>query len=217
MGSPTGFQEIERKERSYLPVADRTKNYKEFSIPLTDESVSKQGARCIDCGVPYCHFGCPVDNIIPDWNDLVYRDNWREAIEVLHSTNNFPEFTGRVCPAPCEEACTLNLHDAPVTIKTIEYSIIEKAWQNRWIQPMIPTRRTDKRVAVIGSGPSGLAAAQQLARAGHHVKVFREERQGRRASPLRDPRLQAGQGCDRPPSVSDAGGGCRVPGEQSRR
>jgi glutamate synthase (NADPH/NADH) small chain len=172
MGSPTGFQEIERRDRGYLPPAERKQNFREFSIPLTDESVAKQGARCIDCGVPYCHVGCPVDNIIPDWNDLVYRDNWREAIEVLHSTNNFPEFTGRVCPAPCEEACTLNLHDAPVTIKTIEYSIIEKAWQNRWIQPIIPHRHTDKRVAVVGSGPSGLAAAQQLARAGHHVKVF---------------------------------------------
>ncbi len=172
MGSPTGFQEIGRKDRGYLPVAERRQNYREFSIPLTDESVSRQGARCIDCGVPYCHSGCPVDNIIPDWNDLVYRDNWREAIEVLHATNNFPEFTGRVCPAPCEEACTLNLHDAPVTIKTIEYSIIEKAWQNHWIEPKIPGRRTDKRVAVVGSGPAGLAAAQQLARAGHGVKVF---------------------------------------------
>jgi len=172
MGSPTGFQRIDRKDRGYLPVEERTSNYREFAIPLTDESVSAQGARCIDCGTPYCHTGCPVDNIIPDWNDLVYRDNWRAAIDVLHSTNNFPEFTGRVCPAPCEEACTLNLHDAPVTIKTIEYSIIEKAWQNRWIEPIIPHRRTDKRVAVVGSGPSGLAAAQQLARAGHHVKVF---------------------------------------------
>jgi glutamate synthase (NADPH/NADH) small chain len=172
MGSPTGFQEIDRQERGYLPVADRRQNYREFSIPLSDEAVAKQGARCIDCGIPYCHFGCPVDNIIPDWNDLVYRDNWREAIDILHSTNNFPEFTGRVCPAPCEEACTLNLHDAPVTIKTIEYSIIEKAWQNRWIEPKIPGRRTDRRVAVVGSGPAGLAAAQQLARAGHAVKVF---------------------------------------------
>ena len=172
MGSPTGFQDIERQDRGYLPVAERRQNYREFAIPHTDEVVAKQGARCIDCGVPYCHSGCPVDNIIPDWNDLVYRDNWREAIDVLHSTNNFPEFTGRVCPAPCEEACTLNLHDAPVTIKTIEYSIIEKAWQNRWIEPKIPARRTGKRVAVIGSGPAGLAAAQQLARAGHMVKVF---------------------------------------------
>ncbi|MDJ0925805.1 MAG: glutamate synthase subunit beta [Acidimicrobiia bacterium] len=172
MGSPTGFQEIERKDRGYLPVAERKQNYREFAIPLTDEAVAQQGARCIDCGVPYCHFGCPVDNIIPDWNDLVYRDDWREAIAVLHATNNFPEFTGRVCPAPCEEACTLNLHNAPVTIKTIELSIIEKAWQNHWIEPKIPGRRTGKRVAVIGSGPAGLAAAQQLARAGHAVKVF---------------------------------------------
>jgi glutamate synthase (NADPH/NADH) small chain len=172
MGSPTGFQEIDREDRGYLPVVERKKSFSEFTIPLADESVSRQGARCIDCGIPYCHQGCPVDNVIPDWNDLVYRGNWREAIDVLHSTNNFPEFTGRVCPAPCEEACTLNLVDAPVTIKTIEYSIIEKAWNNRWIEPMIPGRRTDKRVAVIGSGPSGLAAAQQLARAGHRVTVF---------------------------------------------
>ncbi len=172
MGSPTGFREIERRDRGYLPVEERKQSYREFTIPLTDESVSQQGARCIDCGIPYCHFGCPVDNIIPDWNDLVYRDDWQEAIKVLHSTNNFPEFTGRVCPAPCEEACTLNLTDQPVTIKTIEYSIIEKAWQMRWIQPQIPPRRSDKKVAVVGSGPSGLASAQQLARAGHEVTVF---------------------------------------------
>ncbi|HDL50269.1 MAG TPA: glutamate synthase subunit beta [Actinobacteria bacterium] len=172
MASPTGFQEIERQERGYLPVQERIKNYREFSIPLTDEAVASQGARCMDCGVPYCHFGCPVDNIIPDWNGLVYQGNWREAADLLHTTNNFPEFTGRVCPALCEEACTLNLHDAPVTIRTIEHAIIEKAWQNRWIDPQIPGRHTDRRVAVIGSGPSGLAAAQQLARAGHQVEVF---------------------------------------------
>ncbi|NOY54737.1 MAG: glutamate synthase subunit beta [Actinobacteria bacterium] len=172
MGSPTGFQKIERQERGYLPVEERRKNYREFSIPLTDEAVAKQGSRCMDCGVPYCHVGCPIGNIIPDWNDLVYRGDWREAVDVLHSTNNFPEFTGRVCPALCEEACTLNLHDAPVTIRTIEYAIIEKAWQNRWIDPKIPGRHTDRRVAVIGSGPSGLAAAQQLSRAGHQVEVF---------------------------------------------
>jgi glutamate synthase (NADPH/NADH) small chain len=172
MGSPNGFRDIDRRQHATLPVEERRKNFAEFSIPLTDESVSQQGARCIDCGVPYCHSGCPVDNLIPDWNDLVYRGNWREAIDTLHSTNNFPEFTGRVCPAPCEEACTLNLHDAPVSIKAIEYSIVEKAWENRWIEPKIPRRRTDKRVAVVGSGPSGLAAAQQLARAGHHVEVF---------------------------------------------
>ncbi|NIA24514.1 MAG: glutamate synthase small subunit [Gammaproteobacteria bacterium] len=172
MGSPTGFQKTDRQERGYLPVEERRKNYREFSIPLTDEALAKQGSRCMDCGVPYCHSGCPIHNIIPDWNRLVYRDNWREAVDVLHSTNNFPEFTGRVCPAPCEEACTLNLHDAPVTIRTIEHAIIEKAWENRWIDPKIPGRHTDRRVAVIGSGPSGLAAAQQLARAGHQVEVF---------------------------------------------
>jgi glutamate synthase (NADPH/NADH) small chain len=172
MGSPKGFQDIQRQERGYQPVEERTRHYREISIPLTDKSVSEQGARCIDCGIPYCHSGCPVDNIIPDWNDLVYKGNWREAIDVLHSTNNFPEFTGRICPAPCEEACTLNLHDAPVTIKTIEYSIIEKAWQNRWIEPRIPRSHTDKSVAIIGSGPAGLAAAQQLARAGHLVEVY---------------------------------------------
>jgi glutamate synthase (NADPH/NADH) small chain len=172
MGSPTGFQDIDRRDRGYQPVAERTRNYREFSIPLSDESVSAQGARCIDCGIPYCHSGCPVDNIIPDWNDLVYHERWRDAIEVLHETNNFPEFTGRVCPAPCEEACTLNLVDSPVTIKTIEYSIIEKAWQNRWIEPEIARYHTDKRVAVVGSGPAGLAAAQQLARSGHRVEVF---------------------------------------------
>ena len=172
MSSPTGFRDVERRDRSYLPVEERRRNYREFVIPLTDDSVSQQGTRCIDCGIPYCHTGCPVNNLIPDWNELVADGDWQEAVDVLHSTNNFPEFTGRVCPAPCEEACTLNLHDAPVTIKTIEYSIIEKAWKNRWIVPEIPRRRTDKRVAVIGSGPSGLAAAQQLARAGHRVDVF---------------------------------------------
>ncbi len=172
MGSPKGFQEIERQEGDHLPVEERRRNYREFSIPLTEEAVSRQGARCIDCGVPYCHSGCPIGNLIPDWNDLVHRGNWREAVDALHETNNFPEFTGRVCPAPCEEACTLNIHDAPVTVKMIEYSIIEKAWQNRWIEPRIPGRRTDKSVAIVGSGPSGLAAAQQLARAGHQVDVF---------------------------------------------
>ena len=172
MGSPTGFQETDRHDRRYQPIAERTTNYREFSIPLTDESVSAQGSRCIDCGIPYCHSGCPVDNIIPDWNDLVYHERWQEAIEALHETNNFPEFTGRVCPAPCEEACTLNLLGSPVTIKTIEYSIIEKAWQNGWIEPEIARRHTDKRIAIVGSGPAGLAAAQQLARAGHRVEVF---------------------------------------------
>ncbi len=172
MGSPTGFQNIDRNDRGYAPVDERTKNYQEFAIPLTDASVSAQGSRCIDCGVPYCHSSCPVNNVIPDWNDLVYHERWRDAIDALHRTNNFPEFTGRVCPAPCEQACTLNLLDAPVTIKTIEYSIIEKAWQHRWIEPQIARKHSDKRVAVIGSGPAGLASAQQLARAGHGVDVF---------------------------------------------
>jgi len=172
VGSPKGFQEIQRQEHGYQRVEERTRHYREISIPLADKLVSEQGGRCVDCGIPYCHSGCPVNNIIPDWNDLVYKDQWRKAIDVLHSTNNFPEFTGRICPAPCEEACTLNLHDAPVTIKTIECSIIEKAWQNRWIEPSIPRNHTDKAVAIIGSGPAGLAAAQQLARAGHQVDVY---------------------------------------------
>ncbi len=172
MGSPTGFQDIQRQECGYQAVEDRLTHCREISVPLTYKLVSKQGARCIDCGIPYCHSGCPVDNIIPEWNDLVYKHNWRKAVDVLHSTNNFPEFTGRVCPAPCEEACTLNLHDAPVTIRTIEYSIIEKAWQNRWIEPRIPRSHTDKSVAIVGSGPAGLATAQQLARAGHQVDVY---------------------------------------------
>jgi glutamate synthase (NADPH/NADH) small chain len=172
MGSPTGFRDFERRDRSYLPVEERLDHYREFAIPLRNEQVAQQGARCLDCGTPYCHHGCPVDNIIPDWNDLVYRDRWREAIEVLHSTNNFPEFTGRVCPAPCEEACTLNLHDAPVTIKTIEHAIIERAWEEGWIRPQIPARRSGHAVAIVGSGPAGLACAQQLARVGHRVTVY---------------------------------------------
>ncbi|CAI8777445.1 glutamate synthase subunit beta [Methylocaldum szegediense] len=172
MGKPTGFMEIARQDRRYKLVADRLQNYQEFVVPLTDEEVSRQGARCMDCGIPYCHQGCPVNNIIPDWNDLVYQGSWREAVDVLHSTNNFPEFTGRVCPAPCEAACTLNLTDEPVTIKTIECAIIDKAWEAGWVKPQIPRRRTGKKVAVVGSGPAGLACAQQLARVGHSVVVF---------------------------------------------
>ncbi len=172
MGDPNAFRTLPRRDRTYLPIEVRVGSYHEFTLPLEDDELARQGLRCMDCGVPYCHFGCPVDNIIPDWNDLVSRDQWRHAIEVLHSTNNFPEFTGRVCPAPCEEACTLNLQDAPVTIKTIEYSIIERAWANRWIEPHIPARRTGRRVAIVGSGPAGLACAQQLARAGHQAVVY---------------------------------------------
>ena len=166
MGKPTGFLEIERHDRSYRPVEERLKHWQEFVEPLTDAEVSEQGARCMDCGIPYCHQGCPVNNIIPDWNDLVYRNKWREGLELLHSTNNFPEFTGRVCPAPCEASCTLNLQDEPVTIKTIECSLVDRGWAKGWIKPQIPAHHTDKRVAVVGSGPAGLA------RAGHKVVVF---------------------------------------------
>ncbi len=172
MGKPTGFMEIARQDRSYNQIADRLQHYQEFIVPLTEPSVRSQGSRCMDCGIPYCHQGCPVNNIIPDWNDLVYRGKWQEALYVLHSTNNFPEFTGRVCPAPCEAACTLNLTDTPVTIKTIECAIIDKAWEQGWIHPHIPTQRTGKKIAIVGSGPAGLASAQQLARAGHEVTVF---------------------------------------------
>ncbi len=172
MGKPTGFMEIPRIDRSYRAPADRIQHFREFVISLSDPEVSEQGARCMDCGIPYCHTGCPVNNLIPDWNDLVYRGDWREAVEVLHSTNNFPEFTGRICPAPCEAACTLNIDDNPVTIKTIECAIVDKGWEQNWITPQVPAHKTGKRVAVVGSGPAGLACAQQLARAGHEVEVF---------------------------------------------
>jgi len=172
MGKPTGFKEIARHDRGYAPVEQRIQHYKEFVIPLQDSELSAQGARCMDCGIPFCHQGCPVNNVIPDWNDLVYRDRWREAIEVLHSTNNFPEFTGRICPAPCEAACTLNIDDNPVTIKSIECGIVDRAWKEGWIKPLPASRKTGKQVAVVGSGPAGMAAAQQLARAGHEVTLF---------------------------------------------
>ncbi len=172
MGKVTGFKEFDRQERPYRAVGERLKDYREFVIPLDEAELVRQGARCMDCGIPYCHNGCPVNNIIPDWNDLVYRQRWREALDVLHSTNNFPEFTGRICPAPCEAACTLNIGDAPVAIKSIECAIIDKGWEEGWIVPEIPQRRTRKRVAVVGSGPSGMACAQQLARAGHDVTLF---------------------------------------------
>jgi len=175
MGKPTGFIEYERLDRSYAPAADRIQHYREFVVPLQDNELSQQGARCMDCGIPFCHQGCPVNNIIPDWNDLVYRGRWQEALAVLQSTNNFPEFTGRICPAPCEAACTLNIDDNPVTIKTIECSIVDKGWEQGWISPQIPAHRTGKHVAVVGSGPAGLACAQQLARAGHSVEVFEKQ------------------------------------------
>ena len=172
MGKPTGFLETPRQDRGYAPVKDRVEHYREFYKPLAEEELQSQGGRCMDCGIPFCHQGCPVNNIIPDWNDLVYKKRWREAIDVLHSTNNFPEFTGRICPAPCEEACTLNITNEPVTIKTIECTIIDHAWEKGWVKPEIPKHRTERKVAVVGSGPAGMASAQQLARAGHDVTVF---------------------------------------------
>jgi len=172
MGKPTGFLEYERIADTYEPVAKRVQFYKEFVPRLTDEKAKIQAARCMDCGIPFCNTGCPVNNIIPDWNDLVYRGNWQEAIEVLHSTNNFPEFTSRICPAPCEEACTLNIPHTPVGIKSIERVIIDKAGENGWVVPQPSTQKTGKKIAVVGSGPAGLAAAQQLVRVGHAVTVF---------------------------------------------
>ena len=172
MGKATGFMEITRQDRSYTPVAERITHFDEFLVPLADDDLSRQGARCMDCGIPFCHQGCPINNIIPDWNDLVYRGDYRQALNVLHSTNNFPEFTGRICPAPCEAACTLNLTDEPVSIKSIECAIVDRGWEEGWIQPQVSARSTGKRVAVVGSGPAGLACAQQLARAGHRVLVF---------------------------------------------
>jgi glutamate synthase (NADPH/NADH) small chain len=172
MGKVTGFLEIDRQDRRYAPAGDRIRHYREFVIPLSEEGTRDQAARCMNCGIPFCHNGCPVNNQIPDWNDLVYNGGWREASINLHSTNNFPEFTGRICPAPCEAACTLNIEDTPVTIKTIECAIVDRAWNEGWITPEPSKTRSGKKVAVVGSGPAGLAAAQQLARAGHDVHVY---------------------------------------------
>ena len=172
MGKITGFMEYERLDEGYKPVPERLKHYKEFVVGLTPEQAKVQGARCMDCGTPFCNSGCPVNNIIPDFNDLVYRQDWQNAITVLHSTNNFPEFTGRICPAPCEAACTLNVNDDPVGIKSIEHAIIDRAWQEGWVKPQPAKIKTGKKVAVVGSGPAGMAAAQQLARAGHDVTVY---------------------------------------------
>lgn len=172
MGKVTGFMEYERVEEGYKPVPERLKHYKEFVVGLTNEEAKVQGARCMDCGIPFCNSGCPVNNIIPDFNDLVYRQDWKNAWTVLDSTNNFPEFTGRICPAPCEAACTLNYNDVAVGIKSIERAIADRAWEAGWIQPRVPRIKTGKKVAVVGSGPAGMAAAQQLARAGHDVTLF---------------------------------------------
>ena len=172
MGKETGFLELDRQDRTYADPKERLNHYKEFVIPHEEPALKAQASRCMNCGIPYCHNGCPVNNIIPDWNHLVYEGDWKNALEVLHSTNNFPEFTGRICPAPCEASCTLNLIDQPVTIKSIECAIVDKGWKEGWIAPQVPAQRTGKSVAVVGSGPAGMAAAQQLARAGHSVTVF---------------------------------------------
>ena len=172
MGKPTGFLEYGRQDRLYEEVELRRKSWKEFVEPLPDPALGEQAARCMDCGIPFCHNGCPVNNLIPDWNDLVYREQWEMALTTLHSTNNFPEFTGRICPAPCEAACTLNIDDNPVTIKTIECAIVDRGWEEGWILPVVPTVKTGKRIAVVGSGPAGLACSQQLARAGHDITLF---------------------------------------------
>ena len=172
MGKVTGFMEFDRLDRSYAPVDERVKHYKEFIVPLSNNDIKRQSARCMDCGIPFCHNGCPVNNLIPELNDLIYGENWKAALEALHSTNNFPEFTGRVCPAPCEASCTLNITDKPVTIKSIECAIIDRGWNEGWVTPRISHSKTGKKVAVIGSGPAGLACSQQLARVGHSVSLF---------------------------------------------
>ena len=172
MGKDTGFLELDRRERDYLDPEERLGNYREFVVQPDDATLASQASRCMDCGIPYCHNGCPVNNMIPDWNHLVYEQDWRNALDLLHSTNNFPEFTGRICPAPCEASCTLNIVDQPVTIKSIEAAIIDRGWNEGWVTPQVPEHKTGKSVAVVGSGPAGMACAQQLARAGHSVVLF---------------------------------------------
>ncbi len=181
MGKVTGFLEIDRQDRKYRPASDRIRNFREFFVPLPDQVIRDQASRCMECGIPFCHDmkglkGCPVNNQIPDWNDLVYRGEWEQASKDLHSTNNFPEFTGRICPAPCEASCTLNIIDSPVTIKSIECAIVDKAWKNNWVKPQLPETKTGKNVSVIGSGPAGLAASQQLTRAGHNVTLYEKNK-----------------------------------------
>ena len=172
MGKETGFLEVDRKDRTYADPQERLGHYNEFVIPHAEPALREQASRCMNCGIPYCHNGCPVNNIIPDWNHLVYEGDWQDALDVLHSTNNFPEFTGRICPAPCEASCTLNIDDQPVTIKSIECAIVDRGWKEGWIEPQVPEKRSGKSVAVVGSGPAGMACAQQLARAGHSVTLF---------------------------------------------
>jgi glutamate synthase (NADPH/NADH) small chain len=175
MGKPTGFKEYARKDRSYGNIEERVVHFNEFVIPLSDDDIHQQAARCMDCGIPFCHQGCPVNNLIPDWNDLVYQDDWQGALDALHSTNNFPEITGKICPAPCQESCTLNIDDAPVTIKTVECAIVDKGFAEGWVKPEIAQNKTGKRIAIVGSGPAGMAAAQQLVRVGHEVILFEKE------------------------------------------
>ncbi|MCK5901689.1 MAG: glutamate synthase subunit beta [Cocleimonas sp.] len=175
MGKPTGFKEYARKDRAYKNIEERIVHFNEFVIPLAGEDINQQAARCMDCGIPFCHQGCPVNNLIPDWNDLVYNEDWKSALDVLHSTNNFPEITGKICPAPCQESCTLNIEDQPVSIKTIECAIVDKGFEEGWVTPEIATNKTGKKIAIVGSGPAGMAAAQQLARAGHTVVLFEKE------------------------------------------
>ena len=213
MGKVTGFLEIDRQVHKYQPASDRIRHFREFTLPMSDKEVEKQAARCMDCGVPFCHgpTGCPIHNQIPDWNDLVYNGDWETAIRNLHSTNNFPEFTGRICPAPCEEACTLNLEDIPVAIKTIEQALADKAYELGMVRPQPPEKKTGKRVAVIGSGPAGMAAAQQLARVGHDVHVYERESKAGRPDAVRHTRLQDGEALHRPARRADAGRGRDIP------
>jgi glutamate synthase (NADPH) small chain len=207
MGKPTGFMEYKRETPPRRAVDERLHDWHEVYQPFPELKLMEQGARCMDCGVPFCHTGCPLGNIIPDWNDLVFRGRWKEAIERLHATNNFPEFTGRLCPAPCEEACVLGINEPPVTIKNIENSIIERAFAEGWIVPEPPARRTGKRVAVVGSGPAGLAAAQQLNRAGHLVTVFDGSRRGHVSAQRAYRREPAGRPVEKGLSCSgDCGG-----------
>src|SRR5262249_14080180 len=209
MGKPTGFLEIERRDRPYEKREVRSRSWSEFVKPLPDAENRKQAARCMDCGIPFCHEGCPVNNLIPDWNNLVYRDQWQAALKTLHSTNNFPEFTGRVCPAPCEAACTLNIDDNPVTIKTIECAIVDRGWQEGWIEPVVSARLTGKQVAVIGSGPAGLACAQQLARAGHSVTVIEKADRPGGILPYWISDFEMGEGLIHPRAETMAGEGVR--------
>ena len=220
MGKITGFLEIDRHDRKYAPVAERVKHFREFVVPLSEKDTRDQAARCMNCGIPYCHGtgsvapgtpGCPVNNQIPDFNDLVYQGNWEEASRNLHSTNNFPEFTGRICPAPCEASCTLNIDDNPVTIKTIECAIVDRAWDNGWLKPEIAAQKTGKKIAVVGSGPGG-ACLRAAARARRPRRAcLREIRQGRRAAALRHSRLQDGKAHHRPPRRADGGRGRHLP------